>query len=165
MKQVRFLLATADGQISSLHAEVEFTDATKSWDGGGDGVNWNSANNRNPNGVPTSSDDVTIGEDLPSQLISTMLPVFPFEFGKHHNSGATLNFNSGSQLTVGGNVTVGNNGNANRKGSINMTSGGILKIGGSFSIVNLGTFTRGTGTIEYKRMHRQSNCDKCFRNL
>ena len=34
--------------------------AVKTWDGGGDGVNWNSANNWNPNGVPGTTDDITI---------------------------------------------------------------------------------------------------------
>ena len=32
----------------------------KTWDGGGDGTNWSDANNWNPNGVPTGSDDVII---------------------------------------------------------------------------------------------------------
>ncbi len=32
----------------------------KTWDGGGDGTSWSSANNWNPNGVPTGSDNVVI---------------------------------------------------------------------------------------------------------
>ena len=31
----------------------------QTWDGGGDGVNWNSANNWNPNGVPAAGADAS----------------------------------------------------------------------------------------------------------
>src|SRR5512145_2099512 len=34
--------------------------AAIAWDGNGDGVNWNNANNWNPNQVPTVNDDVSI---------------------------------------------------------------------------------------------------------
>ncbi len=35
----------------------------KTWDGGGDGTSWSSANNWNPNGVPLSTDDVIISRN------------------------------------------------------------------------------------------------------
>lgn len=34
------------------------------WDGGGDGVSWNDANNWNPNAIPVSTDSVTIDADV-----------------------------------------------------------------------------------------------------
>jgi hypothetical protein len=40
--------------------EARIAPAAVFWDGGGDGVNWNSANNWSNNAVPTSLDDVTI---------------------------------------------------------------------------------------------------------
>ena len=42
--------------------------ATKTWDGGGSGTSWSSANNWNPNGVPGSSDNVII--NAPGTTIS-----------------------------------------------------------------------------------------------
>ena len=59
----------------------------------------------------------------------------------------TLTFASGSQLTVSGTVTIGQS--AVRTGSIIMTSGGLLQCGSTVTVNNLGTFTAGTGTIEY----------------
>ena len=41
--------------------------ATRTWDGGGDGTNWSSANNWNPNGVPTGSDAGPCDARLPVQ--------------------------------------------------------------------------------------------------
>jgi hypothetical protein len=64
------------------------------------------------------------------------------------NSGnGTLKFNSGSSLIVsntGVNVTLGESG---KTGSLDMTSGGYLKCNG-ISVSNLGTWTRGSGTLE-----------------
>jgi len=63
------------------------------------------------------------------------------------NSTGTLSFNSGTVLTVVGNITLGTNGQ--RKASVNMNSGGILKIGGTISVANLNVFAGGSGTVEY----------------
>jgi hypothetical protein len=57
---------------------------------------------------------------------------------------ASLVFNSGTQLTASGVVTVGT---AGHTGSIDMTSGGIL-ISKGFTIANAGPWIPGTGTIE-----------------
>jgi len=51
-------IVTATGESSGLNAETSFTDATITWDGGGDGVNWDSPNNWSTNTVPLSTDDV-----------------------------------------------------------------------------------------------------------
>jgi len=66
--------------------------------------------------------------------------------GGTNNTTSTLFFNSGSQLTVSGIVTIGVNGQ--RRGSIDMTNGGTLKCDG-FAVGNAGGFwTQGTGTVE-----------------
>ena len=62
---------------------------------------------------------------------------------------SSILFNSGTQLTVAGNVTVGSGG---RMGSITMTAGGILTSRG-FIITNAGTWTPGTGTIEFNSVN------------
>jgi hypothetical protein len=66
----------------------------------------------------------------------------------------TIVFNSGSQLTVSGALTVGQN--SFRKGSINMTSGGLLQCGSTVTVNFLGTFTAGTGTIAYNAAGAQT---------
>lgn len=59
----------------------------------------------------------------------------------------TVNMTSGATLTVG-TLQIGRNPGCS--GSINMTSGGTLKItGSSVTINNAGTWTPGTGTVEY----------------
>jgi hypothetical protein len=65
---------------------------------------------------------------------------------KNRNPG-TLQFNSGSVLTVSGDIILGEDkGTGNPTGSLIMTNGGLLKVGGAFTSVNQGTWTPGTGT-------------------
>jgi hypothetical protein len=68
--------------------------------------------------------------------------------GGNPNAGSgRIIFNSGSQLTVSGSITLGS---GTRTGTINMTNGGTLKIGVSLVLTSgVSTFTEGTGTVEY----------------
>jgi hypothetical protein len=49
------------GIISAIFLSLSLISlGQKTWDGGGDGINWSSANNWAPNGVPLSTDNVII---------------------------------------------------------------------------------------------------------
>ena len=119
---------------------INTVNAQKTWDGGGDGVNWNSANNWNPNGVPTSSDAVTLaaagssGDNLSVTVNITNAVCASLQIGgSSAHTRATLTFaSSGSpKLTVTNAVTVGGTGstNANRGGTITFVSGATLEAG------------------------------------
>jgi hypothetical protein len=118
----------------NLYAQINITSNTK----------WSSLSP-----APTSSDDIIVSKDSKlivdvSNGVCTSLQI-GLKNGPTHGNGFVI-FNSGCQLTVIGNVTLGNYPN---NGSIDMTSGGTLKIGGSFTAPTIGTFTAGSGTIEY----------------
>ena len=121
----------------------------KTWDGGGDGINWGSANNWNPNGLPASTDNVTLTQgqtvtvDI-STAVCNNLNLSPTGSGI-----ATLQFNNASILTASGVVTLGQSGNNNRSGALTMTNGGTLICQG-FALANAGTnvFTSGSGTVQ-----------------
>lgn len=59
--------------------------AQKTWDGGGDGINWNSANNWNPNGVPGAGDVVLLN----TNTTFTILNVPTKNIGKLQVTGTT----------------------------------------------------------------------------
>jgi|GEM_PF-901841 len=123
--------------------------AQKTWDGGGDGVNWSSANNWSPNGLPASTDAVTIaaGQTVTVDISTAVCAALNVGSG---TGMATLDFNSGSQVTAAGIVTLGQSGNNNRRGTIDMTSGGTLVCRGlalgNASGSNI--FTAGAGTVQ-----------------
>ena len=87
------------------------TETAITWDGGGDGSSWNSANNWNPDGVPSATDDViiddaggvsvTIGSSTSAQAASLTL-------GNGGGSTVTLNITSSSliPLTLSGALTL-----------------------------------------------------------
>ena len=119
---------------------INAANAQKTWDGGGDGVNWNSANNWNPNGVPTSSDAVTLAANgsnnanLSVTVNITNAVCASLQIGgTSAHTRATLTFaSSGSpKLTVTGAVTIGGEGstNSNRGGTITFVSGSTLQAG------------------------------------
>lgn len=74
---------------------------TITWDAGGDGVNWSSPNNWNPNQVPTAADDVflngnSITIDVPNITVQSL------------DLGTILTFLSGTtNITVTNNLTMG----------------------------------------------------------
>ncbi len=184
----------------------------KTWDGGGDGVNWSSGNNWNPNGVPLNTDDVIInsGSDL-----SVTVDVAAVCNSLILNQGArniTLTISGINSLTVGSSITMNaptggtrntllavgtgtlncasvssnNSGNDNRdnvitlsSGSINVTgnfamgananqnsitctSSGVINVSGSFTT---GTFTCGTGTVNYEGTGAQTITGYNYYNL
>jgi fibronectin-binding autotransporter adhesin len=119
--------------------------------------------------VPTSADAVTIANGVTVTVDVSNAAASSLEIGKGTGgcTGAgTLQFNSGSQLTVGGNVIVGDTGGAGAAGSLVMTSGGTLKVAGSFTLTAAkSTFTRGTGTIEYSASAAQTVTATTYNNL
>ncbi|MCF6130620.1 T9SS type A sorting domain-containing protein [Flavobacterium sp. AS60] len=145
----------------------------KTWDGGAGSSNWGDGNNWNPNGLPASTDAVTIGNGF-NVIQNVDVTVASLTIGGgtsgslqvgsanpnrsltvtgnvNINSGATLNTtgNGGNTLTIGGNLT--NNGTLNSGASLMDTTFN----GAAQTISGLGSFifndfvfsTAGTKTI------------------
>jgi autotransporter-associated beta strand protein len=111
----------------------------------------------------TVSGNTTVTVDV-SNAVATSVSVNPD--GSTNNTTATLVFNSGSVLTLGDEITIG--GNGNRDGVLDMTNGGTLKLGGSATVMNVsanGTFTSGTGTVEYNRSGTQTVAAQTYNHL
>ncbi|NTW49176.1 MAG: hypothetical protein HGB19_05485, partial [Chlorobiales bacterium] len=110
--------------------------AALSWDGGGDGTNWNDANNWNPNQLPTSSDDVTIPAAASVELISG-------------TPGACKTLNIAGNLVVG---VIGTNA-LSVADSVYIQSGGSCNnsgtvwVGGNWR--NAGTLSSNSGSAVY----------------
>jgi hypothetical protein len=120
-------------------AQISF--AQKSWDGGGDGVNWSSGNNWSPNGVPGSTDAVTIGNGFAVSL-NTSTTVASLTVGGGTSGSLTIGSgNTNYTLTVTGAVTV----NAGATITSTGNGGNILNIGGNLS--NAGTFSDNGGDM------------------
>jgi hypothetical protein len=134
--------------------------ATKTSTGTG---NWNTAGTWSPSGVPTSGDDVVVAGGHTVTVDIGTAECLSLVIGNSTNSAATLSFNSGSQLTVGGIVTFGGGGGG-RSGSANMTNGGTLACN-SFSVSNLGTWTPGTGTVVFTATNTIPSGFATFNNL
>ena len=99
----------------TLHSQV-----TKTWDGGGDGVRWSDGTNWNPDGIPTSGDNVLIDSNgarvsiiFPTTAVANTITIGGTDScrlnigGSHSNpltiyqtSGAALNLNTGSYLNI-----------------------------------------------------------------
>lgn len=116
------------------------------------GGNWNATTTWTGGKIPVNGDQVFIEGPVTVNINSAVCTTL--KIGTVNNSTQTITFNSGSILTVSGDVVLGSNGQ--RKGSIDMTNGGILKIGGSITVTNLGPFKAGTGTIEYNAVGNQT---------
>ncbi len=111
--------------------------APKTWDGGGDGVNWSSANNWSPNGVPGNGDAVTIASGTvtinanTSKLTSLTI------------SGGTVTMTGSSTIRITG---AGTNFFTISGGSFNAAGGGTITDNGDLTISG-GTFTGGTANV------------------
>jgi hypothetical protein len=121
--------------------------ATGNWN---DATKWTVMSGLDADNIPDADDTVFIVSNHSITVntglqVCLSLTVGPLSGG---NSTSTLAFASGTTLTVGGNVALGNAGNNNRKGSIVMTNGGTLVCQG-FVLNNGGTnnFTEGIGTV------------------
>ncbi len=99
----------------------------KSWDGGGDGVSWSSANNWNPDGVPTSTQTVSI-----NRTTSTTINVngdytcasITILLSGNDNTNRTLDFiiPSGNSLTVTGALAINNTSTRDSRTKLNRVS-------------------------------------------
>jgi len=112
----------------------------------GNGGNWSSPATWKDGVVPTSGDAVTIKTGSPVTVDAANAACSTLTIGTGKGD-VTLTFNSGSVLTVGSTLTIGNK--KNDKGSINMAGGGTLNIGDGIIPKTLGTWTPGTGTVAY----------------
>lgn len=144
------LVAAVALACASTASAVTYYSAT----GGSPNGNWDhtstwstSDNGSGPAGPPTSSDAVVInrGKTVTVNVANAACASLQLG-GTTSGSGAgTVTFNSGSQLTVSGVVTIG--GGTGGSGSINMASGGTL-IANSFTVTTAGTWTPGSGTVQ-----------------
>ncbi len=123
--------------------------ALKTWDRGAGNNNWASPNNWNPNGVPTSSDDVVIPNNF-NVTVNTAAVCASFTIG-NGNQTNTITISAGQSLTVSGVVTIGaGTGNGDNKSIVVGT--GTLSVG-SVTMANTGNDNRdsyisvSTGTI------------------
>lgn len=96
-----------------------FTIAQITWDGGGDGINWSSANNWNPNGVPTGADDVSITNA--SVTIDVAAACNNLTIGTSNNN-TTVTISGANTLAIGGNLIM-NSTNAGANYTLNVNSG------------------------------------------
>jgi hypothetical protein len=130
-------ILTADGQTSPfLHAEVFFTDALFTWDGG-DLVNdnWNDPDNWSPNSVPASTDDIVIPYNF-NVIVTANATCNSIRFFSN-SSTSTLTVNSGITLTVTNGISVENDNDSNR--TVNITGAGTITVG--TNIIVGGTLT------------------------
>lgn len=114
----------------------ELAGVTKTWDGGALTNNWGDGDNWDPNGVPTSADNVdltganTIDVNVAGATNSLLL----------NNSGLVLTILSGNSLTVSGNLTVAN-GTLNTQASFPSVAGSVSLNGGEIGYVSSGAQT------------------------
>ena len=141
MKKATFLVASALGLMSFLGGDMIAATVTSSQSG-----NWNSTSTWGGSPVPGAGDVVIITGNFTVTLDVANAACSTIQLGGTASGAGdgTLTFNSGTQLAVGGVVTVGA---ANNKGSINMAAGGTLICQG-FINNGVGTWTPGTGTVE-----------------
>ena len=103
------------GAMGTDTVDIVVTIQVLTWEGGGDGISWNDANNWNPNAVPSSASQVQIPVDNTSTInISGVIdPVDSLEL-----SGGTLEFSNGAAITINDlELNGGNLGNSSCNGS------------------------------------------------
>ena len=113
------------------------------WDGGGDGVNWNNANNWNPNQIPIGGDDVSItsttfnGGTYTVQINGAIANARSLNLG---GASGRQTLQANVQLALG---TATSTVNAN--GVLHVTGASVTAIGGILN--NQGTIRVSSGTI------------------
>lgn len=124
--------------------------ATKTWDGGGDGVNWNSANNWNTNGVPAAGDNAFIPAGF-TVIVSANATINSIIFSSSNNPATRiLTVNSGVVLTVTSGITLQNDNKTSMSaeiagaGTINCAS---VRVGGTTTSLSGDATTTLTSTI------------------
>ncbi|MFA6470970.1 MAG: G8 domain-containing protein [Candidatus Latescibacterota bacterium] len=116
----------------------------KTWDGGASTNNWNDANNWNPDGVPTSSDNVIIDSGYTVLISSASGVCASLTIGTGNGSGAlsiSATTAGNYTLTVSGNVSIASNGSftitnqtTNNTHTVNIS--GNLEVQGTFNMVS-----------------------------
>jgi hypothetical protein len=101
MKLTRFVLT-----ISTLLFVVSNTYSQKTWDGGGDGINWSDGANWLPDGVPLITEDVVIDEGL-TITIDANAECQTLTF-VNNALAISISINSGVTLDVDGIIQYGN---------------------------------------------------------
>jgi hypothetical protein len=109
---------------------------TKTWDRGAGTNNWGDANNWNPDGVPTSSDNVNL---TASDTININVAAAANDLTLN-NSGLTLTIESAKSLAVSGNLTM-SAGTFNTQASFPTVSGTVSFDGGTFGYTLSGAQT------------------------
>ncbi|MEI6576485.1 MAG: dockerin type I domain-containing protein [Bacteroidota bacterium] len=112
--------------------------------------NWSQSSTWGGNPPPTSVDAAIINGGFTvtvdnSNAVCSSVQVGGSALGQ---GTGTLSFSSGSHLTVSGITNIGPVNNNNTSGSLNMSSGGTLTCQG-ITLNRLGTWTAGTGTVEF----------------
>ena len=118
----------------------------KTWDNGAFSSNWGDANNWNPNGVPASTDDVTLSSastlSITLNVSATIKSLTISGDTKGQSHDATLTLNAGTTLTTSSGISLSNSRSfISGAGTINAGTG----ISGS------GTITASGGTLESLR--------------
>jgi hypothetical protein len=125
-------------------------------------TNWSALS---PTPTSTSTIEVKNGATLTVDVSNAVCATMQLGRKPNPNGGSgTLAFNSGSQLSVlgpGRNVIFGDQ---NQSGSINMTNGGTLICNG-FIVDAIGTWTPGTGTVEFTGIQTIPSNFTSFNNL
>jgi hypothetical protein len=132
------------GSTSEVHAQARFSVASGDWNSTS---SWSASSGGAPGAsVPIATDAVTIERNFTITVDINNAVCASLRVGGLVTGNGTLAFNANTQLTVSGSVILGN---GPRTGSLNFASGGKLRIGGALTVTTLGTFTPGTGTVEY----------------
>jgi RHS repeat-associated protein len=138
-------------RLESLESRLLLT--AVSWDGGGDGVNWTSADNWSNNAVPTSADDVTVSAagaiTLSGAQAAHSLTMTGGDSISLLNSTLTLGPGASNiaHFALTGSGSIITSGDLTISGSSSMANSAVL--GGPGTIFLTGTLTEtGSGTIQ-----------------
>ncbi len=114
----------------------------KTWDGGGDGVNWSSANNWNPNGVPALGDAVTISN---SGTLSVTVDgnyscnSLALTYSGNNNGTITLSIPATRSLSVTNGIGYINNNNGGENVNLDVAGGTLSCAAMTFNDTGVGT--------------------------
>lgn len=112
--------------------------AQKTWDRGANSNNWGDANNWNPNGVPTSGETVTIGDNYIVNInVEAVCSSLTLASG---GNDITVTISGTNSLTVTNSITI-NNGTGNGDNRILSVGSGTLSCS-SISIIDTGNNNR-----------------------
>ena len=118
-----------------------FSFSQVTWDGGGDGVNWSSANNWNPNGVPLSTDNIEFsGANYTGITVDGNYTCNNLTLGNSAHD-ITVTISGSNSLNINGDLKI-NNSNSARTYILDAATGN-LNVNGTFSVWN----TNGTNSI------------------